>query len=400
MKYKMRILNLSNPEELNLEMKRIKVSTQGCEAMEDKGFAYALKIENVKLGAANILKQEMLVIGGDAAINRDVIIGKVEYSDVILLGTRKQLLILAKRIRKQQFFDLIEIAEQIEKLLNPFPLPDLVCGDYTLKLNERVHIMGVLNVTPDSFSDGGKFLLPCVAVEQAKLMREQGADIIDVGGESSRPGAAPVSEEEEKRRVLSIVNILVKELDCPISIDTYKSNVAEEALKLGASIVNDISALRFDNRMAEVVAKYDVPLILMHIQGTPRDMQKNPYYDDLMGEIYQFLYNAIAFAEKSGIASEKIIIDPGIGFGKRIEDNLIILRRLRELTSLNKPILIGASRKAFIGKTLDLDVDERLEGTLAAIAIAVMNGANLIRVHDVQATVRLVRMLEAIGKSQ
>ncbi|MGB2697650.1 MAG: dihydropteroate synthase [Candidatus Zixiibacteriota bacterium] len=269
-------------------------------------------------------------------------------------------------------------------------------GKRKLDLCSHTHLMGVLNVTPDSFSDGGKFLNPQDAVEQALIMAEQGADIIDVGGESTRPGAETIPVDEEIRRVIPVIKEIVKKTDIPISIDTYKSEVATQALDAGAVMINDISALRFDPEMKKIASRYGVPVVLMHIQGTPRNMQDNPFYDNLIQEISDYLKESVELAENSGIDEEKIIIDPGIGFGKRLEDNLEILKKLNKLNSLGKPILVGLSRKSFIGKVLDLPLGERLEGSLAALAVAIQNGAKILRVHDVKESKRAARMVDAI----
>ena len=256
--------------------------------------------------------------------------------------------------------------------------------------------MGILNVTPDSFSDGGLFFDAGIAVERAERMVAEGADIIDVGGESSRPGANSVPTEIEIDRVLPVIEELAKTLKTPVSIDTYKSSVARRALDVGASIVNDISALQGDPDMASVVAEAGVPVVLMHMKGTPKDMQLHPRYDSLIPEIISFLKTRVQAAVDAGISSDQIIIDPGIGFGKTITHNLEIIRRLQEFKSLEKPILIGTSRKSFIGKILDLPADDRLEGTAATVAVAIANGADIIRVHDVKEMARVACMTDAI----
>jgi len=274
----------------------------------------------------------------------------------------------------------------------------LKLGGNSLNLSSRTHLMGVLNVTPDSFSDGGRFFKPERAIKQALLMAKEGADIIDVGGESTRPGADEVSAEEESRRVLPVIDELAKKVDLPVSIDTYKSEVARRALDAGAAMINDISALRFDPRMGKVAKDYDVPVVLMHIKGTPKNMQKNPSYANVIEEISDYLKESVEMAKEAGIDEDKIIIDPGIGFGKRVKDNLEIVKNLRELASLGKPILIGLSRKSFIGKILDLSLEDRLEGSLAALVVAITNGANILRVHDVKHSRRAARIADAILK--
>jgi dihydropteroate synthase len=269
-----------------------------------------------------------------------------------------------------------------------------------LKLSSRTHLMGILNVTPDSFSDGGKFSEIEDAVRHGIKMAQEGADIIDVGGESTRPGSDPVTLEEELSRVIPVIEALSKELDIPISIDTYKSELAQKALDAGAEMINDISALRFDPRMKEIAAERRVPIVLMHIKGTPKNMQENPYYDDVIQEITNYLQESIQLGKDAGIRRENIIIDPGIGFGKRLQDNLNILKNLKKFLILDCPILVGPSRKSFIGRILDLPVEERLEGSLAALAVSIMNGANIIRVHDVRESKRVAGLVDRILKTE
>lgn len=271
--------------------------------------------------------------------------------------------------------------------------------DVLSDLGRRTLVMGILNVTPDSFSDGGRFFSLESAVAHARQLIREGADIIDVGGESTRPGAEPVPAEEELRRVLPVIRAIRKEFSVPISIDTYKAIVAEAALAAGANIVNDISALRFDPQMVEVVAHARVPVVLMHMLGTPQTMQQNPVYTDVVREIKEFLGERIAFARAHGI--REIIIDPGIGFGKTVAHNVEILRRLSELKDLGCPILIGTSRKSFIGKLggteeNPLPISERLEGTIASNVIAVLHGAQIVRVHDVAAMKRALAIVDAV----
>ncbi|RMG02666.1 MAG: dihydropteroate synthase [Nitrospirae bacterium] len=259
--------------------------------------------------------------------------------------------------------------------------------------------MGILNVTPDSFSDGGLYTDPDRALEHALKMVEDGADIIDIGGESTRPGAEAVPLEEELRRTIPVIERLSREVTVPISIDTYKSEVARRAIEAGASIVNDISALRFDPEMVSTVADSKAGLILMHIKGTPRDMQKNPHYDDLFSEIKDYLSESITLAESKGISRNRMVVDPGIGFGKTLEHNLKIIANLGFLRELGLPILIGPSRKSFIGMILDgVPPSERIEGTASSVAISVLNGANIVRVHDVKEMTRVVRVADAIKR--
>lgn len=271
------------------------------------------------------------------------------------------------------------------------------CRGKTLIFGERTHIMGVLNVTPDSFSDGGTYRNIDSAVSHAKTMVAEGATIVDIGGESSRPGAEPVPSDEEINRVIPVLQALVSEkLDVLYSVDTTKAEVARIALENGAHIINDITALRGDAAMAHVAAEMDAGVILMHMQETPRTMQHAPKYDNVVKDVYDSLDKWISYATKKGIDPERIIIDPGIGFGKTINQNLQILKQLDVFKRLNKSILIGTSRKSFIGKLLDLPVTERLEGSLATVCWAIAHGADIVRVHDVQATLRAVRITDAL----
>ncbi|MBW8005338.1 MAG: dihydropteroate synthase [candidate division NC10 bacterium] len=278
-------------------------------------------------------------------------------------------------------------------------LPPLRCRRFCLNLTTRTQIMGVLNVTPDSFSDGGLYVDAGRAVEYAHQMIEEGADLIDVGGESTRPGAEPVSAEEELRRILPSVKRLVKKLAVPISVDTYKADVAAVVLAEGVDLINDVSGLSFDPRLASVVAEAGAGLVLTHIQGTPRIMQTDPKYTDVVAEVREHLQERVLVAETRGVHPEAIVVDPGIGFGKRVEHNLILLNRLAELHVLGKPLLVGPSRKSFIGTVLDLPVEERLEGSAAAVAAAIWQGVHIVRVHDVRAMVRVARMTDAIRKA-
>ncbi len=262
----------------------------------------------------------------------------------------------------------------------------------------RPLVMGILNITPDSFSDGGRYYTVDKAVERALQMEAEGADIIDIGGESSRPGSEPVSVKEESERVLPVLKVLKNHVKIPVSVDTYKAVVARQALDEGAEIINDISALRFDPAMAPLVAERKVPVILMHMLGTPRDMQKNPSYRDCVAEISQFFTERIAFAVKMGIDKSKIILDPGIGFGKRLMDNIEIIAKFKEFKKLSRPLMVGVSRKSFIGM-LNPDgsfPDRRLGGSIAAAVAVVLNGADIIRVHDVAETVEALKVIQAV----
>ena len=272
----------------------------------------------------------------------------------------------------------------------------MICRGKTLTLGTNTHVMGILNVTPDSFSDGGRYLDVQQAVTHAETMIAEGATLIDIGGESSRPGASPVSVDEELARVVPVIDALADTVDVLISVDTSKAEVAQRALEAGAHIVNDITALSEDPDMAIVVAEMEAGVILMHMKGTPRTMQQSPKYKDVVNEVRAWLEKKVQNAEAQGIAPERIIIDPGIGFGKTTEHNLQLLKRLSEFQALNRPLLIGTSRKSFIGNILNVPVTARVEGTAATVCWAITHGADIVRVHDVKANVHAARMTDVL----
>jgi dihydropteroate synthase len=267
-------------------------------------------------------------------------------------------------------------------------------GALEYDLASRTYIMGVLNITPDSFSDGGKYLDLEQAVIQGLKLAEDGADFIDVGGESTRPGSEPVLVEEEIRRVVPVIKALSKKVNIPISIDTYKAATANAALQAGAAIVNDVSAMTFDAKMASVVVKYRASIILMHMRGAPKTMQENPTYKNVTTEVKQFLSERLFAAKEAGI--EQMIVDPGIGFGKKFEHNIQLLRELESFTSFGYPLLVGPSRKAFLGAILHLPANERIEGTAAVVTSAILTGANIIRVHDVKEMKRVAMVADML----
>lgn len=262
--------------------------------------------------------------------------------------------------------------------------------------NRKPLVMGILNVTPDSFSDGGKYDSSLTAISHAIKMEDEGADIIDIGGESTRPGAKPVDIEEELKRVIPVIEGIRKESNIVISIDTYKSNVASKAISAGANIINDISGLRFDNNMVHFVSEAKVPIIVMHMLGNPQNMQNDPSYSNLMRELITFFQERVDVLTSNGINKNNIILDPGIGFGKTTDNNFTLIRELRRIVDLGFPVLIGPSRKSFIGNTLNLPPEERIEGTAAAVTAAIMNGSRIVRVHDVKEMLRVVKITENI----
>jgi dihydropteroate synthase len=393
----LQILSIDKIEDMNEEMKKIGVDREGISIMAPKSLNLNIKIPKINLKAALILKQEMLSLGGDAALPREAFNLSKEITSVILLGNLKIFNRLVEKL-KTQYFQLPELSQKIKEVIVNYHRRDFLLKfkDYQLNLNRRTHIMGILNVTPDSFYDGGRYLEVEKAVEKALSMVEEGADIIDIGGRSTRPGSKEINLEEELRRVIPVIERLAPNINVPISIDTYRAKVAERAILAGAAMINDISGLNFDSDMAKVASKYQVPIVLMHIKGTPEDMQRNPVYQDLILEIINYLREAIRKALENNIDEEMIIIDPGIGFGKTLSHNLEIIRRLEEFKVLGRPILIGVSRKSFIGKILNLDVEERLEGTSSSVALSILNGACIVRVHDVKEMKRVAMVADAI----
>ena len=394
-----RVLLINDLEEAKKELTKIKVSSQGIEVMAPKALGLFIKLAQVHVGAANILKQEMLSIGGDAAVARGVVNGVEKTSDMILLGNANKIKKLINILDHQTIFGLPEIRTDLESMLKNVlgkQISILNCNGKKLKL-DSTKIMGVLNVTPDSFSDGNKFIRVDKAVDHALRMIEEGADIIDIGGESTRPGAEKVDIPTELGRVIPVIEELRKRSDIPISIDTNKAEVADKAIQAGASIINDISALRFDAGMVKVLQKYsDVPIILMHMLGTPQTMQEEPFYEDTIEEIMDFFQERIDHCVSNGINRSRIVLDPGIGFGKRQIDNLIILKKLYEFKTFGLPVQLGASRKSFIGKVYDSKPEDRLEGSLAATALAFQNGIDIVRVHDVKQHKLFMQILQSI----
>ena len=268
--------------------------------------------------------------------------------------------------------------------------------DKELELGRRTRVIGVVNVTPDSFFDGGRFLEPSHAIERCLEFAENGADILELGGESSRPGAERIPSDEELKRILPVLERVRQGVSIPISIDTYKSAVAQEAFKVGADIVNDISAFRFDSELPGIIRKWDAGVVLMHMRGTPETMQERAFSKDILGEVKADLQTAVAKAQESGISKEQIAIDPGIGFGKTLEDNCKILNRLSFLDSFDLPIVFGTSRKSFLGKILDLPAQDRLWGSAASVAVSIMRGAHIVRVHDVKEMHQVARITDAV----
>jgi len=391
-----RCLHITNANEAIQQIKKVGVDPTGLKLMEGKTLHFNLKVEGIEPRTANLLKQEMLSLGGDVAVDGRGLDCSTKQTDALLMGTQIHFEKLILKL--DQYPDLNPLGQSVKETLKNISKTQysIRCRKRTLTLGKRTLLMGVLNVTPDSFSDGGLFFDKNKAISHGLRMVEEGADIIDIGGESTKPGSKPIELEEELRRVMPVIESIAKEVDIIISIDTYKSAVAQRAIEAGAEIVNDISGLHFDPDLAKVAAKGNIPLILMHIRGTPETMQKNVHYDSIFSEILQYLKDSIQRAESAGLDPRQIIIDPGIGFGKTVKDNLLIIKNLHEFRILGKPILLGTSRKSFIGKILNTEVEDRLEGTLSSIAIGVLNGAHIIRSHDVHQAKKAITVADAI----
>jgi dihydropteroate synthase len=378
-------------------MNHVGVDADGIRVMEGKTLHLNLRVEGIPSRAANLFKQEMLSAGGDTAVNVRVFDCSAELTDAIITGTPNQIEALILKLNR--YPGLASLVRDLKETLQRISKTDFVirCGKQTFTLGAKTLLMGVLNVTPDSFSDGGLFFDKDKAVARGLEMVEEGADMIDIGGESTRPGSKPLDLDEELRRVIPVIESLAAKVETPISIDTYKSSVAKRALDAGAQVLNDISGLNFDPELARIAAGRDVPLILMHIRGTPETMQRDTHYDSLFSEILRSLKGSVEKAEAAGVNPEQIIIDPGIGFGKNLEDNLLLIKDLSEFRILGKPILLGTSRKSFIGRLLSgADATERLEGTLASTVIGIMNGAHIVRCHDVLQARRAITIADAI----
>lgn len=395
-----RIIQIRSLNEARRLFAEVGVYKAGSQIMAPKAIFRVLRLEGVPFSACNILKQEMLSIGGEVAVSKGIISGSMKKSDCIVAGTLSQIKKLIIKLKKQPPV-FSGLSARIENLIRNYQKTgmELKCRKFKLNLGKRAYIMGVLNVTPDSFSDAGQFLNEDKAVECALRLQKEGADIIDIGGQSTRPGAGEVSAKTEIKRVVPVIKKLRSKINIPISIDTYKFEVAKAALEEGASIVNDIYGFKKDARLAKLAAGYKAGVVLMHIKGTPSSMQNKPFYKDLMGEIIDFLSQSVDIAVNAGISEENIVLDPGIGFGKTIEHNLEIIRNLTELKSLGFPVLIGTSRKSFIGEILNLPVNERLYGTIASVCAAVLTGANIVRVHDVLSVRQAIKVVDRISRS-
>jgi dihydropteroate synthase len=393
----MRLLSLDNLSDLRHELALVGADAECWDIFAAKREVMCIKVEGFSTAGANIMKQLCLSAGADCAVSRRVASGHARISDGVVFATRRQLESIVARLKVQPEC-VSRLVPEFERLLAVREAGlFLQVGRKRLDMKARTYVMGILNVTPDSFSDGGRFIDPGAAVAHAVKMAEEGADFIDVGAESTRPGAASVSPREQIARLKPVLAAVRRRVKAAVSVDTTSARVAEFATGEGAQMVNDVSGFWFDVRMAKTVAKSGVACVVMHMQGVPKTMQRAPLYRDLMADVTAFLVGTLERGRKAGIGQEKFVVDPGIGFGKDYEHNLEILRRLRELRSLGVPVMVGPSRKRFIGKALGLDVSERLEGTLAVCVVAALNGANILRVHDVKAAKRALKLADAIA---
>ncbi len=379
-----------------LELEKIGFPPSRVEQMANETMWLHLKVEGMDRDLVQFLQKKVRVLPTRLMIQPTSADDSREDT-LLLSGTPSQIEELASMVENESL-ELHEFSKGLRSTLSNvkktrFTIP---CRTTTLELGSRTLIMGAVNVTPDSFSDGGAFLQPEKAVGRALEMVEEGADVIDIGGESTRPGSKSVDAEEEMKRIIPVIKAVVAQTCVPVSVDTKKGRVAREGLDAGAQMINDISALRSDPKMAEIVASHDVPIVLMHMRGTPETMQQEIHYGSLIGEISQYLRESIDLASSAGVDPEKTIIDPGIGFGKTIDHNLAIIKHLSQFRFLGRPILIGTSRKSFIGKILNLDVDRREEGTMATLAASILNGAHILRVHNVRNAVQVARITDAI----
>ncbi len=385
MKRHPRICRIDTPEDARRLMCRAGVSERGVELMTPKLGFHVLHLRDVGHAMATILKQEALAADAEAAVHKGLIVREVDSTDVVLGGTRRQLGIIAQKLRGQQF-GLGALADELAGTLAALDLiPTWHVRGRVLELSQPL-VMGVVNLTDDSFSGDGVGGDVGAALERCRAMLAAGADILDLGAESSRPGAGPVDAETEIKRLVPVVKALVAETDAVVSVDTYRPETAAPALEAGAHIINDVTGMRGlggSGGTGRAVALFDAGVIIMHMRGTPRDMQKNPQYDDLGAEIHAFFAERLEAAAADGVRFQSIALDPGIGFGKRLEDNLALLNHLEWFAGFGRALVVGASRKSFIGAIAGAEVGDRLPGTIAAHTVAILRGAHVVRVHDV-----------------
>jgi len=397
-------LDIKNEEEAREIMSSVGVSPEGIKILSPKSIYASFKIDGIKSWEANIIKQQLLSLGSDAAIAQKVLVKNIKTS-VFIFGNLSQLKKLSEKLRLQPF-TLKEVSQSIAVYLDNLGKRELVfrARRKVLKIRKPI-ICGIINVTEDSFSGDGllskvqspKFKVQSLALKKAEEMVKAGVKIIDVGGESTRPFSNPVKVSDEIERVIPVLKVLRKEFKKVfLSVDTYKYLVAKAAVEEGVDIINDITALRSSPQIASLIKRYKLGCILMHMKGTPQTMQVNPHYKDVTAEIIDFFKERLKFCNSRGINKNQILIDPGIGFGKRLEDNTRIINELYKFKVLGRPIFLGLSRKSFIGKILKVGLDQRLAGTIAAIMVSLTKGANILRVHDVRETAQAIKVASKI----
>lgn len=390
----MRIISPKNLKEISQLLKRLRVDDVGIGFMLPKTHHYLIYLNALNVPAANILKQELLSVGGDVALDKGACNFSVRETPCLMMGTFRQFQKLSKKLSAQPF-GLKAVGKEIRDVLeNSLGVPPPIkAGPHVLNFSKSPLIMGIINVTPDSFSgDGIGGHSADMILRKAENLLHEGADILDIGGESTRPGAAPVSFEEEKTRMVPAIKAIVKRFNVPVSIDTTKAEIAKQCLDLGAHIINDVSGLLSDKNMVSVACRFDAPVVVMHHRFSKKPKLKS----DLLTDIGHFFQERLAVLSKAGISTHKIILDPGIGFGKTPEQNLFVLKRIAEFKGLGKPLLLGASRKSFIGKVLENTVEERSIGTAASLVYGYLNGVHLFRVHDVREAREALAMSKAI----
>jgi len=400
----LRLIKAENTQSLHQQLALLGVSASGCYHMVPKGQFFLLYVDDLSNPAVLILKQEMLSLGAEAAIHHQVIVNGIDKSAVLLMATLAQYHKLIEKLQTQGF-GLSQLADEIVELLSRIQCAPkaIVCHnrdrEFVLDFRKNTLLMGIANLTPDSFYDGGKYNEPNQAIDHIFALAEAGADIIDIGGASSRPGFSCVEPQEEIDRILPVVEAVAPLLSVPISIDSDKAQVMDLALAAGAMIVNDIGGLQKDPEMAKVAVKYNAPVIIMHdtavADANPVNLKKNQGYD-MVDCVLDFFRNSIEVARKAGVEAERLIVDPGIGFGKTLEENLLLLRRLPELAVLGHPVLVGTSNKSFIGKLLGLPIEARSYGTAASVALAIAGGAQIVRVHGIDVMLQAAVIADAI----
>jgi len=388
-----RVLTSVVADEVTAELYARGADAEAVRLIVERGLGRAMLVGPLPLAEAQALRKAAREAGAMAVLTRPAGRQDPERAEVVVMAPVKTLAAAAAQVGG-------EAGARMSAALTGFAQPRdrvLRCRGREIALGEKTLVMGIVNVTPDSFSGDGLGSDTAAAIAQGKRRVEEGADLLDIGGESTRPGAESVSLEEELARVLPVVEALAAETGALISVDTYKSAVAREELAKGAHLVNDISGLRFDEAMAGTAAEFGAAVIVMHIQGTPRDMQEKPKYDDVIGDISDYLAEGIALAEAAGVGRDQVIVDPGFGFGKTTEHNLELMRRLGEFRHLGCPVMIGPSRKRTLGELLGgAPPEQRLEGTAAMVALAIAGGADIVRVHDVKEMVRVARVADAV----